>query len=143
MRRSRTSWNSRLANPFTPRIEPGRCGRGRTWAIVGAAIYREAMAKSRVLEVAGREVTVTNPDKMVFASGGHTKLDLVRYYLAVADGALRGVAGRPMILKRFVKGINEEAFFQKRAPATRPDWIEVAGLRYAPGRSADQGALRH
>ena len=59
-----------------------------------------------VLELAGREVTITNPDKMVFASAGHTKLDLVRYYLAVADGALRGVAGRPMILKRFVKGIH-------------------------------------
>ncbi|MCW2862740.1 MAG: polymerase protein, partial [Actinoallomurus sp.] len=84
------------------------------------------MAKPRVLEVAGREVTITNPGKPLFPSGGHTKLDLVRYYLDVAGGALRGVAGRPMILKRFVKGIDEEAFFQKRAPANRPDWIEVA-----------------
>ncbi len=100
------------------------------------------MSKSRVLEVAGREVTVTNPDKMVFASGGHTKLDLVNYYLAVADGALRGVAGRPMILKRFVKGIGEEAFFQKRAPEKRPDWIEVARLQYASGRSADEVVVR-
>jgi bifunctional non-homologous end joining protein LigD len=105
-------------------------------------IYREGMSKSRVLEVAGREVTITNPDKMVFASAGHTKLDLVRYYLAVADGALRGVAGRPMILKRFVKGIHEEAFFQKRAPTSRPDWIEVAQLRYASGRSADEVVVR-
>jgi bifunctional non-homologous end joining protein LigD len=105
-------------------------------------IYRDGMSKSRVLEVAGREVTVTNPDKMVFASAGHTKLDLVRYYLAVADGALRGVMGRPMILKRFVKGIHEEAFFQKRAPASRPDWIEVAQLRYASGRSADEVVVR-
>lgn len=100
------------------------------------------MSKSQVLEVAGREVTITNPDKMVFVSGGHTKLDLVRYYLAVADGALRGVMGRPMILKRFVKGIEEEAFFQKRAPASRPDWIEVARLNYASGRSADEVVVR-
>src|SRR5262245_15669878 len=100
------------------------------------------MAKTRTLEIAGREVTITNPDKMLFPSGGHTKLDLVRYYLAVADGALRGVAGRPMILKRFVKGIDEEAFFQKRAPAKRPDWIEVAELRYASGRSAEEVVVR-
>jgi bifunctional non-homologous end joining protein LigD len=101
-----------------------------------------------VLEVAGRdgvdvEVTITHPDKIVFPGAGAdgaaiTKLDLVRYYLAVADGALRGVSGRPMILKRFVKGIDEEAFFQKRAPASRPDWIDVAELRYASGRSADE-----
>jgi bifunctional non-homologous end joining protein LigD len=100
------------------------------------------MAKPQVLEVAGREVTITNPDKMVFPFGGHTKLDLVRYYLAVADGALRGVAGRPMILKRFVKGIDEEAFFQKRAPEKRPDWIEVAELHYASGRSAAEVVVR-
>jgi DNA ligase D-like protein (predicted polymerase) len=100
------------------------------------------MSKSQVLEVAGREVTITNPDKVVFAAGGHTKLDLVRYYLAVAEGALRGVAGRPMILKRFVKGITEEAFFQKRAPTTRPDWIEVAQLRYASGGVADEVVVR-
>ena len=100
------------------------------------------MSKSRTLEVAGREVTITNPDKVVFAVDRHTKLDLVRYYLAVADGALRGVAGRPMILKRFVKGIDEEAFFQKRAPTGRPDWIEVVDLHYASGRSADEVVVR-
>jgi DNA ligase D-like protein (predicted polymerase) len=99
---------------------------------------------SVVLEVAGREVTVTSPDKVVFGNVGTddggplTKLDLVRYYLAVADGALRGVAGRPMILKRFVKGIGEEAFFQKRAPGNRPDWLDVVELRYASGRSAQE-----
>ncbi len=100
------------------------------------------MSKSHILEIAGRAVTITNPDKLIFPSGGHTKLDLVRYYLAVADGALRGVTGRPMILKRFVKGIDEEAFFQKRAPSNRPDWIEVAELRYASGRSADEVVVR-
>lgn len=94
------------------------------------------------LEAAGREVTITNPDKVVFPAPGHTKLDLVNYYLAVADGALRGVAGRPMILKRFVKGIEQEAFFQKRAPTKRPDWIEVATLRYASGTSAEEVVVR-
>lgn len=100
------------------------------------------MPQSQVLEVAGREVTITNPDRVVFTAGGHTKLDLVRYYLAVAGGALRGVAGRPMILKRFVRGIDQEAFFQKRAPARRPDWIEVAELTYASGTSAEEVVVR-
>jgi bifunctional non-homologous end joining protein LigD len=107
-----------------------------------AAVYRDRVATGRTIEVAGREVTVTNPDKVVFPEPGHTKLDLVNYYLAVADGALRGVSGRPMILKRFVKGIQEEAFFQKRAPTTRPGWIEVAELRYASGTSAAEVVVR-
>src|SRR5690348_16300398 len=101
------------------------------------------------LEVAGREVTITHPDKVVFprvstretSVGPYTKLDLVRYYLSVADGALRGVAGRPMILKRFVKGITEEAVFQKRAPVNRPDWVDVAELRYARGTSAAEAVI--
>jgi DNA ligase D-like protein (predicted polymerase) len=94
------------------------------------------------LEVAGHRVAVTHPDKVVFpgrdGSAPRTKLDLIHYYLAVADGALRGVAGRPMILKRFVDGIDAEAVFQKRAPAKRPDWVSVAELRYASGRSAEE-----
>ncbi len=98
--------------------------------------------KPVVLDVAGREVTITNPDKMVFPEPGHTKLDLVRYYLAVAEGALRGVQGRPMILKRFVKGLDEEAIFQKRAPQNRPSWIEVAELHYRSGTSAAETVVR-
>ncbi|MEV0586483.1 non-homologous end-joining DNA ligase [Nonomuraea sp. NPDC050310] len=90
------------------------------------------------IEVAGRQVQITNPDKVVFPDSGHTKLDLVRYYLAVGEAALRGVDGRPMILKRYVHGIAEEAFFQKRAPKKRPDWIEVAELRYRSGLSAEE-----
>ena len=82
-----------------------------------------------IVEVAGREVAVSNPQKVYFPRTGHTKLDLVRYYLAVADGALHGVAGRPMALKRFVNGAEEEPFFQKRAPSSRPAWIETAELR--------------
>lgn len=89
-----------------------------------------------MLELCGREVVITNPDRIVFPDAGHTKLDLVRYYLSVAEGALRGVAGRPMILKRFVKGIGAEAVFQKRAPATRPQWLGVAELHYSSGTSA-------
>ena len=96
----------------------------------------------RVIEVAGREVTITNPDKVLFPATGHTKLDLIRYYLAVAEGALRGVAGRPMILKRFVHGAGEQPFFQKRAPTRRPGWIEVAELRYPSGRSAEEVVVR-
>lgn len=100
------------------------------------------MSQTRILEVAGREVKITNPDKMLFPDRGLTKLDLVQYYLAVAGGALRGVAGRPMILKRFVKGIGHEAFFQKRAPTNRPDWIEIAELHYRSGTSAEEVVVR-
>lgn len=103
------------------------------------------MAGPESLEVAGHHVTLTHPDKVVFpAQGGrdpYTKLDLVRYYLSVADGALRGVAGRPMILKRFVKGISEEAVFQKRAPTNRPDYVDVAELHYARGTSAAEAVI--
>src|SRR5579875_544056 len=100
------------------------------------------MAGPVSLEVNGRRVTVTHPDKVVFPGLEHTKLDLIRYYLSVAEGALRGVAGRPMILKRFVKGIDHEAIFQKRAPAKRPDWVDVAELRYASGTSANEAVIR-
>src|ERR1700712_1630581 len=99
------------------------------------------MAGPMSLDVGGRTVSVSNPDKVVFPESGLTKLDLVNYYLAVADGALRGVAGRPMILKRFVKGSAQEAIFQKRAPEKRPDWIEVAELKYASGTSAKEAVL--
>ena len=95
-----------------------------------------------VIEVAGREVAVSNPQKVYFPRTGHTKLDLIQYYLAVADGALRGAAGRPMALKRFVNGAEEEPFFQKRAPSSRPPWIETAELRFPSGRTADEVVLR-
>jgi DNA ligase D-like protein (predicted polymerase) len=99
------------------------------------------MAPPLSLDVGGRTLAITHPDKVVFPDAGVTKLDLVDYYLAVADGALRGVAGRPMILKRFVKGITEEAVFQKRAPEKRPDWIDVAELKYASGTSAKEAVI--
>src|ERR687896_371419 len=93
---------------------------------------------STVLEVGGRSVTVTNPDKVFFPRTGHTKGDLVRYYIAVADGALRGAGGRPMAMKRFVNGAEGEFFFQKRAPENRPDWLRVATLTFPSGRTADE-----
>jgi DNA ligase D-like protein (predicted polymerase) len=98
--------------------------------------------RKTVIEVAGREVAVSHPQKVYFPRTGHTKLDLVRYYLAVADGALRGAAGRPMALKRFVNGAEEEPFFQKRAPSSRPAWIETARLSFPSGRVADEVVLR-
>ena len=91
-----------------------------------------------VLQIDGREVAITNPDKIFFPRIGATKRDLVEFYLSVADGALRGVRGRPMALKRFVNGAEGEAFFQKRAPENRPDWLRVATLSFPSGRTADE-----
>jgi bifunctional non-homologous end joining protein LigD len=99
-------------------------------------------ARKEQVEVAGREVTVSNPDKVFFPKTGHTKLDLVRYYVAVAEGALRGIAGRPMALKRFVNGAEGEFFFQKRAPTSRPDWVETVELSFPSGRTAQEIVVR-
>jgi bifunctional non-homologous end joining protein LigD len=101
-----------------------------------------AAPREEVIEAAGRKVTITNPDKVFFPRTGHTKLDLVRYYLAVAEGALRGVYGRPMALKRFVNGAEGEAFFQKRAPSSRPEWIETVELSFPSGRTAEEIVVR-
>ena len=98
--------------------------------------------KFELLDVGGHEVKVTNPDKIYWAGPGHTKLDLVRYCLAVADGALRGAGGRPMALKRFVDGAGGEFFFQKRAPEKRPDWIDTVALSFPSGRTAEEIVLR-
>ena len=95
-----------------------------------------------VLDVGGHDVRVSHPGKIVFPEPGLTKLDLVRYYLAVADGALRGAGGRPMVLKRFVKGIAKEPFFQKRVPENHPDFIDTATLHYASGTSAEEAVIR-
>src|SRR5256714_6948701 len=95
-----------------------------------------------VLEIEGRKVPISNPDKVFFPRTGHTKLDLVNYYLAVADGAIRGVDGRPMAMKRFVNGAESEPFLQKRAPESRPDWIETVELSYPSGRTADEVVVR-
>ena len=93
---------------------------------------------AEVLVAAGREVAISNPGKVLFPEAKHTKLDLVKYYLAVADGALRGAGGRPNVLVRYPNGIASEFFYQKRAPASRPAWVEVVSLRFPSGRSAEE-----
>src|SRR5450755_2322298 len=98
--------------------------------------------RKETMDVGGRTVAISNPDKVYFPRTGHTKLDLVRYYLTVADGALRGAAGRPIVLKRFVNGAAGEAFFQKRAPSSRPDWLETVELKFPSGRTADEIVIR-
>lgn len=99
---------------------------------------KPATGDHELIVVAGREVPVSNPQKILFPRPKHTKLDLVRYYLAVADGALRGAAGRPNVLVRYPNGIGGEFFYQKRAPESRPPWVEVVSLAFPSGRRADE-----
>ena len=102
-----------------------------------------AKTESTIIEAAGIEVTITNPGKIFFPRAGHTKLDVVRYYAAVADGALRGIANRPIVLKRYVNGADEEPFFQKRAPDKHPEWIETVELRFPSGRTAREVVINN
>src|SRR2546421_5896584 len=99
-------------------------------------------ARKQILQIEGREIPISNPEKIFFPQRGYTKIDLVRYYLAVAAGALRGAGGRPMALKRYVNGVEGEFFFQKRAPESRPLWIEVVELKFPSGRTAREVVLR-
>ena len=95
------------------------------------------------LTVGDRTVVVTHASKPLIPDANVTKLDLARYYLAVADGALRGAGGRPCVLVRYPDGIGGDFFFQKRAPSTRPPWLEVTSIRFPSGRSADEVVPRH
>ena len=95
-------------------------------------------ADKEIISVAGREIAISNPRKILFPQAGHTKLDLARYYLAVADGALRGAGGRPNVLVRYPNGTGGEFFFQKRAPESRLPWIEVVTLSFPSGRTAEE-----
>ena len=99
-------------------------------------------SEAEILDIEGNEVRISSPGKVVFPEQGLTKLDLVRYYLSVADGALRGAGGRPMVLKRFPKGIDAEPFFQKRVPENHPGFIDTATLHYARGTSAEEAVIR-
>ncbi len=102
---------------------------------------RGSLAKSRkaeILVLAGREVAISNPDKLLFPKAKYTKLDLVQYYVAIAEGALRGAGGRPNMLVRYPDGIDAEHFYQKRAPKSRPPWIEVVELSFPSGRIAEE-----
>src|SRR6478609_8067052 len=93
---------------------------------------------SEILTIGEREVSISNPQKVLFPVAGHTKLDLARYYLAVAEGALRGAGGRPNVLVRYPNGTDGEFFYQKRAPESRPSWIEVVSLSFPSGRTAEE-----
>src|SRR5262245_20078426 len=102
------------------------------------ASIRAMPKEQEVLRFGDREVTITNPSKVFFESIGATKIDLVNFYMAVAPGALAGAGGRPMALKRFVNGAAGEAFFQKRAPDNRPEWLRTVTLSFPSGRTADE-----
>src|ERR1700734_925841 len=96
-------------------------------------------AAGTVLSVEGRDVQITHPDKLYFSSQAQiSKLDLVRYYLSVAPGALAGIRDRPIVLKRFVNGAEAEAFYQKRAPDKRPPWLRTVTLSFPSGRTAEE-----
>src|SRR5438445_4465594 len=99
---------------------------------------RMAKAQPAVLEANGLEVTITNPDKVMFPQAGHTKLDIAKYYLAVAAGALRGAGDRPNVLVRYPNGVGGEFFYQKRAPDSRPPWLEVVTISFPSGRTAEE-----
>jgi DNA ligase D-like protein (predicted polymerase) len=99
--------------------------------------------KQTTIHVCGLEVPVTNPDKIYFPAAGYTKLDVVQYYLEVSEGALAGAGGRPLVMKRYVNGIAAEAFYQKRAPTSRPPWIDTVTLRFPSGRKAEELVLRN
>src|SRR6266849_8917461 len=103
-----------------------------------AKASKRTSVESKPILVAGREVTISNPRKVLFPQPGYTKMDLVRYYLAVAEGALRGAGGRPNVLVRYPNGIGGEFFYQKRAPESRPPWIDVVTLSFPSGRTAEE-----
>jgi bifunctional non-homologous end joining protein LigD len=97
-----------------------------------------ARKEQEILTASGREVAISNPRKVLFPEAGYTKLDVAKYYLAVADGALRGAGGRPNVLVRYPDGIAGEFFYQKRAPSARPDWLDVVTLSFPSGRTAEE-----
>jgi bifunctional non-homologous end joining protein LigD len=106
--------------------------------IPGYATIVRMATERELIDVAGREVSLSNPDKVLFPGTGHTKRDLVRYYQAVAEGALRAAGGRPNVLVRYPNGVGQDFFYQKRAPTSRPAWLEVVTLRFPSGRTAEE-----
>ncbi len=104
----------------------------------GWSIFMGSNTEREFVVVGLREVAISNPRKVLFPQPGYTKMDLIRYYLAVSDGALRAAGGRPNMLVRYPNGIDGEFFYQKRAPQARPPWIEVVTLRFPSGRAAEE-----
>src|SRR6478672_7069458 len=94
---------------------------------------------AEILDIGGREITVTNPDKPYFSRDVKlTKLEVVQYYLSVAEGAINGIRNRPIVLKRFVDGAEAPPFYQKRAPDKRPEWLRTVTLSFPSGRTAEE-----
>jgi len=116
----------------------GLCGSVPRYDFEGMTPRSAAKQEAVTRSIGGRDVTITNPGKILFPKPKYTKLDLVDYYVAVSEGALRGAGGRPNMLVRFPNGIAEQSFYQKRAPESRPPWIEVVTLRFPSGRTADE-----
>jgi bifunctional non-homologous end joining protein LigD len=131
-------------------LRPWRCKGPAMTGVAGTAHHESVTARTGVrsgkarppeperLHVGDREVALSNPDKVLFPDAGYTKRDLVQYYLAVADGALRAAGGRPNVLVRYPNGIGAEFFYQKRAPLSRPSWVEVVTLSFPSGRTAEE-----
>src|SRR3954464_9651556 len=109
------------------------------WGVARPVVWSIRVPDSgEIISVAGHDVAISNPRKVLFPQAGHTKLDLVRYYLAVSEGALRGAGDRPNVLVRYPNGIGGEFFYQKRAPSSRPEWIDVVSLSFPSGRTAEE-----
>jgi len=109
------------------------------WGVARPVVWSIRVPDSgEIISVAGHDVAISNPRKVLFPQAGHTKLDLVRYYLAVSEGALRGAGDRPNVLVRYPNGIGGEFFYQKRAPSSRPAWIDVVSLSFPSGRTAEE-----
>lgn len=116
----------------TVSASPVLCRLGVASTLMGKEADRE------LLQVDGRDIAISSPGKLLFPQAGLTKLDLVRYYLGVAPGALRGAGGRPNVMVRYPAGIEGDFFFQKRAPANRPPWLEVARIVFPSGNVAEE-----
>jgi bifunctional non-homologous end joining protein LigD len=105
---------------------------------LGAEFPMAAKGEYTMLELAGREVRLSNPGKVYFPKPGWTKLDVVEYYLAAADAVLIGLRERPTVMKRFVNGINEDPIWQKRVPKNLPEWLQTATVAFPSGRTAEE-----
>src|SRR6185503_1497077 len=139
---SLTNSMSQTSAPRSRSSESTRGARSTARILGGDAVSFPQMAAAKnekaIVQAAGREVAISNPGKIYFPEAGITKLEVVQYYLAVAEGALRGAGGRPNVLVRYADGIHGEFFYQKRAPAARPDGIEVVALQFPSGRTAEE-----
>ena len=145
-KRSRSTDSRRKVSQPAARRAPHREAAAAKRTTLGARAVRAQPAsgaprgaRAIVLELAGHDVRISHPDKPYFTAGARlTKLDLVRYFLSVAPGALNGIRGRPLVLKRFVDGAEHPPFYQKRAPEQRPGWLRTALLRFSSGREAEE-----